>query len=379
MSLARKEKTAAPPRPPAHGAPALSPQARQLAEILLARQRRGRVVITQSQLCRLTGWDRKTVRKYLRELQNFGLIDWERRRRAPNVYWILDGEGRLPEGETLISLVRRGTNVLILGEAGAGKTYWLSRVANDGHQAALTVQLFAGSAKSVLVSMLNQLADAGLAEELPRSPNRLSVQELESLVERALARAPGRILVLIDELERMPPGFQPWLARLASHYAVQVVATARDEARDRVQWFLDHAWVWRVPPMSKTEVEDWVRTFVSQRNIPVVGGERGLARLAEHVWKQSQGNPRKVQGLLRQIEARGYVDYRAFREIRTSETFRILDLTWILVATVALVVIVRYMSLGLGDRMLYVAAGILYGGGMLIRYFAYRWRRPMKR
>jgi len=376
LPLARDEKPA-PPRPLAAGPPALTPQARQLAEILLARQRRGRVVITQSQLCRLTGWDRKTVRKYLRELQIFGLIDWERRRRAPNVYWIFDGEGRVPEGETLISLVRRGTNVLIFGEPGVGKTYWLSRVAHDGHQAAFTVQLFAGSAKTVLVSMLNQLADAGLVEEIPRSPHRLSVQELESLVEASLSRAPGRVLVLLDELDRMPPSFQPWLARLVSHYAVQVVATARDQ--ERVKWFLDHAWLWQVPPLSRTEVEDWVRTFINQRNIPVVGGEKGMARLVEHVWRQSQGNPRKVQGLLRQIEARGYVDYRAFREIRTSETFRILDLTWILVATVALVIAVRYMSLGLGDRMLYVAAGILYGGGMLIRYFAYRWRRPMKR
>lgn len=376
MFPARDEKHT-PPCPPRPGPPTLSPQARQLAEILLARARRNRVIITQSQLCRLTGWDRKTVRKYLRELQNFGLIDWERRRRAPNVYWILDGEGRLPEGESLAFLVRRGTNVLILGEPGSGKTYWLTRIAHDGHQAAITVQLFAGSAKSVLVSMLDQLANAGLVEDLPRSPQRHSVQELESLVERALSRAPGRVLVLIDDLDRMPPGFHPWLARLASHYAVQVVATARDQ--ERAKWFLDHAWPWQVPPLSRAEVEDWVRTFVSQRNIPVVGGEKGMARLVEHVWRQSGGNPRRVQGLLRQIEARGYVDYRAFREVRTSETFRIVDLTWILIATVALVAVTRYLSLGLGDRMLYVAAGILYGGGMLIRYFAYRWRRPMKR
>lgn len=103
-----------------------------------------------------------------------------------------------------------------------------------------------------------------------------------------------------------------------------------------------------------------------------------MAKLVEHVWRQSLGNPRKVQGLLRQIEARGYVDWRAFREVRTSETFRIVDLTWLLVATVALVAVARYLSLGLGDRMLYVAAGILYGGGMLLRYFAYRWRRPQR-
>ena len=373
MPLASDEKNT-PGR--GRGPAALSPQAKQLAEVLLARQRRGRVVITQSQLCRLTGWDRKTVRKYLRELQNFGLIDWERRRRAPNVYWILDGEGRPQGGETLTSLVRRGTNVLIFGDPGAGKTFWLTRLAHDGHQAAVTVQISAGSAKTVLVSMLNQLADAGLIEELPRSPTRLSVQELEALVESALSRAPGRVLVLIDELDRMPPSFHPWLARLVSHYAVQAVATARDQ--EKVKWFLDHAWLWQVPPLSRAEVEDWVRTFVNQRNIPVVGGEKGMAKLVEHVWRQSLGNPRKVQGLLRQIEARGYVDWRAFREVRTSETFRIVDLTWLLVATVALVAIARYLSLGLGDRMLYVAAGILYGGGMILRYFAYRWRRPLR-
>lgn len=355
--------------------PALSPKARQLAELLLARQRRGRVVVSQAELCRQTGWDRKTVRRYLKELQNFGLITWDRRKRAPNVYWVLDGERSPPDNDPLAFFVHKGGNVLISGTPGSGKTYHLMRLALNGHgRPALIIR--AGSAKNMLTAFLDQLADLGLVDssQLPRSPMRLSVQDLTALIEAALTRAEQRLLVFIDDIDRAPPSLRPWLARLAAHYAVQIVASATDE--QRVQWFVDHAWRWEVPPLTYAEVESWVRDFVHARGIPVVGGERGLARLCKHVYLHTRGNPRNIQAFLRKIEAQGFVDPRLVREELTiGGRYRFADMTWVIVLTAALVMAIRYISLGLHDRTLYVVAGLGYALAIVLRWFSYRWRR----
>ncbi|MEN3010303.1 MAG: NACHT domain-containing protein [Candidatus Bipolaricaulaceae bacterium] len=328
---------------------------------------------------RLTGWDRKTVRRYLYELQNFGLITWDRRRRAPNVYWVLDGERCSTPQDTLTLLVHRGGNVLILGPPGSGKTTYLMRLALNGHERP-PILIRAGPAKNTLVAFLNQLADHGLVSpaDLPRAPNRLSVQELAAIVENVVNHAEGRLLVLIDDIDRAPPSLQPWLARLAANYAVQVVATASDEKR--VPWFVDHAWCWEVPSLSEAEVEAWVRDFVRARGIPVVGGEKGLARLCRHVYLRTGGNPRSVQAFLRKIEAQGYVDHRLVREeLKVGGRWRFVDMTWLIILTAALIMAIRYISMGMHDRTLYVLAGLGYAMALLMRWFAYRWRKEVRR
>lgn len=50
-------------------------------------------------------------------------------------------------------------------------------------------------------------------------------------------------------------------------------------------------------------------------------------------------------------------------------------MTWILVLTAALALAIRYLGLGLHDRLLYVLAGFTYALGFLLRWFSYRWRR----
>ena len=378
---AKKGSAEAPARPP--GPPALPPKAQRLAEILLARAHQGQCVISQAELCRLTGWSRMTVWHYLNVLREQGIIEWEGRaergKRLPNLYRIgnVNWSGRDGMNPELAALVARGQNVLILGPAGIGKSHQLSLLSQDGlAQGKAVLVLPRGTVRMVLVGLVDQLAQHGhIAEEELSSPlSRLSIPELGNLALSAMARARDSFLVLMDDLDQQPPSLRAFISKLMGLYNVQVVAAAKEE--EKVQEFVDHFVVYQLPPLSREETERWVETFLGSRGIPVLGGERGRRRLAQLIWRRTGGNPRKIQALLRKIEAQGYVDRRLLREeLHVGGRLQFADMTWLIIATAALVMAIRYLGLGLHDRTLYLLGGLGYASLLLVRWFSYRWRR----
>lgn len=375
------EKNFAAGAAPAGYPPPLPPKARKLAEILLARAKQGECVISQDELSRITGWDPTTVRRHLKELKRRGLIEWERRKRLPNRYRFLDrvqlhhNLGVINPG--LAHHVGRGQNVLLLGPEGMGKTFQLSLLSQDGFAPVDAVlYLPFGTIREVLLTLADQLAALGEIHEddLSRPLSRLSAKELSALALSAVSRSPRRFLILVDDLDRAAPSFRRFVLQLLSLYNVQVVAAAREEKK--LEELVDHFVVVRLPPLSEEETARWVETFLRARGIPVIGGEKGLRKLAREIHIRSGGNPRKIQAFLKKIEAQGYVDRKLLREeIKTGGQFQFSDMTWILVLTAALALAIRYLGLGLHDRLLYVLAGFTYALGFLLRWFSYRWRR----
>ncbi len=362
--------------------PPLSPKAQRLAEILLARSRAGTCVVSQYELCRLTGWSRVTVWRYLTELREKGLIRWDRRKRLPNVYRFADRliDAKAAEHEALLppalrQAVTQGHNVLILGPEGIGKTFQLSLLSQDGLSERVVLRLPGGTIRDVLTSLWDTLAELEAQRDVEST--RKTVKELAAEVLSALSRSRRTFMVLADDVDRAPPSLRRFLLGLLSLYNVQVVATATDEAQ--VADLVDHFLVFPLPPLSQEQTARWVRDFVASRRIPVLGGERGLSKLQRLVYLRSQGNPRKIQALLKKIEAQGYVDRRSLREeLLVGGRFQFVDMTWILILTAALALAIRYLSLGFHDRTLYVLAGLTYAAGMLMRWFSYQWRRKKK-
>jgi len=371
MNLTSKKKTAPAPLPPA---------AKLLAEILLARSKDGVCVISQAELCKLTGLSRVTVWKHLNVLRQRGIIDWERRKRLPTQYRFVDANWVKhplnPLRPEIAELVKKGQNVLILGGEGMGKSFQLSFVSQDGLiQTPVRLSLARATLRDGLISLLDQLGEAGLLDvsSLSQPLSRLSAKELGQTVLQTVSQAPGRVFLAVDDLDQLPPTLRRFLLGLFTLYNVQVVATARNE--EKIKEFVDHFVVVRLSPLSEEETRAWVETFVNARNIPVLGGEKGLQKLARHIYLRTGGNPRKIQGFLRKIEAQGYVDRSFLREELQPERFQFLDMTWLVILTAAVVMAVRYVSLGMHSRTLYVLAGVFYALALVLRWFSYRWRR----
>lgn len=369
----------APAAPPAAPRRALSPKAQRLAEVLLARAHQGQCVISQAELCRLTGWDRTTVWRYLNELRKQGIIDWERQKRAPNRYRFLDvnclqqaDPALHPE---LAGLVARGHNVLILGPEGSGKSFQLALLAKDKLTERTVLRLPSGTLRDVLLYLQDELAEREGLE--PQEDRKKTVRELSAQLLSTLAASHHSFLVLVDDVDRAPPGLRRLVLSLLSLYNVQVVATATAEAK--LADLVDHFTVFTLPPLSEEQTAQWVHAFLSARHIPVLGGEHGIRRLARLIYLRTGGNPRKIQAFLRKIESRGYVDRQLLREeLHVGGRFQFVDMTWLLVLTAAVAMAARYLSLGFHDRTLYVLAGLTYAAGILLRWFSYRWRRKEK-
>ena len=362
----------------------ISPQAQRLLEVLARFLPEGEGEIPQTVLAEAVGMSDRSVRAHLLELKKAGLIDWKRQCRRPNLYRILDRKS-LPDKASaqreegpgdFRSRILSGGHLLLIGEEGIGKTYRLRALSRDGlsshYDAVIEVQ--AGPPREFLVRLVSRLMEAGILgpEEFAKPIREYRGRELAELVRKGLRE--GKVLLLIDDLDRATPTLRPLIAELLTRHNVQVVATATEERK--LEGLIDHFFVHELQGLSRSETYGLVERFVRYRRIPVRGGDRGLERLKEYIWSRTKGNPRKIQALLRKVEAQGYVDPRFVREeLVVGGRVRFIDMTWTVVLAAAMALAVRYLSLGLHDRLLYVLAGFTYAAFLVLRYLSWRWRR----
>ena len=367
----------------------LNEKEKKLLTILKSRAKGNCCQISLQELASLTGWDPKTVGKYLRTLEKAGVIEGKRKRRAPKLYRIIDQNvfpDQVPKAgfldqksegsssEELRSTIRKGGRILLVGSEGCGKSYRLQAIQQDGFSRDFEAILLlrAGPPKEFFLQLVTGLLEAGLLDpEEAEGVRSMRVQELLELAREAVKGR--RLLLLIDDLDRATPRLLRELHGLLEEPRLSVVATATEE--ERLGGLRDYFFVREIPPLSKSEVYAWVDSFVRARAIEVAGGRKGLERLKEHIYSRSRGIPRKVQALLAKMEVQGRVDPRFLREELVIGGPRYIDMTWIIVLTAALALAMRYLSLGLHDRLLYVLAGLFYAGFFVLRYFSYRWRR----
>ena len=94
-----------------------------------------------------------------------------------------------------------------------------------------------------------------------------------------------------------------------------------------------------------------------------------------------------------EITVEGRVTPRALRSLKAlgvpvtvnappgpaSDEPRYIDMTMMVVVFAALIMGMRYIALGMHDRMLYVMAGLGYATFFIVRSFSYQWKRPRSR
>ena len=299
--------------------------------------------------------------------------------------------GRDRELRQAASTLRKGSNLLITGRAGIGKTALLRRLHElmGGERPCLWVP--EGTAKEQAYALARQTHEhVGLRVPETLIPARfLGRARREGVhwrwVGRAIRRMPSRdcvqmvadsleasaqpVLVFMESLE-LPPSQAEQFAVVLE---VAQVAACMDAAnrRERIRRLL-----WRFPEQERIELRPLTREAcreIAERWLdehPVrFESDRVRAAFLRAVEQDSGGVPAAILGMLETAAAEPEVTRATVRQFSHEAGVTYVDMTPVVILGVAVVIAARYVARGVGSAELYVLAGIGMGLAVAIRFF----------
>jgi hypothetical protein len=303
--------------------------------------------------------------------------------------------GRTRETEQALDAIARGSNVLVKGRAGIGKSAFLrhlrERLAqHDGP----VIWVPSGTTKHAMEAICRQLHEAvglpvpasllgprvtararregGLPwKDLARPIRRLSVADTAQIIVAALRKR--RMLAFIESLE-VPPQQAGLYAQIVE--AAQVVAAIDEKNRrvriERLVWRFQTVIELRPLPMEAcTEiVERWLTANPVRFSDP-----RTRARYIRHVAQDSGGVPAAIQGMLEAAAKEPEVTPAIARGFTHEAGVRYMDMTPAVVLLIVAAMATRYISRGFGVQEMLVVSGVATAMFTGVRFFLWQMRK----
>lgn len=303
--------------------------------------------------------------------------------------------GRTRETEQALDAIARGSNVLVKGRAGIGKSTFLRHVHGQLHEhSAPVVWVPSGTTKHAMEAICRQLHEAvGLAvpasllgprvtaraqregglpwKDLARPIRRLSVADTAEIILSALRKR--KALVFIESLE-VPPQQADLYTQIAEES--QVVAAIDEKNRrtriDRLVWRFQTAIELKPLPVEECElvVEGWLAHH------PVrFSDQRTRGRYVRHVAQDSGGVPAAIQGMLEAAAKEQEVSPAMARGFTHEAGVRYVDMTPLVILLIVAAMATRYISRGFGLEEMLVVSGVATALFTGVRFFLYQMRQ----
>lgn len=190
--------------------------------------------------------------------------------------------------------------------------------------------------------------------QVRRHVSRLSLRDLTHAIIPALAEHAEhgeKPLIAIDDLTFLTPTQQAFWLAVFEFAQIAGCASNRKHGLRKLWWKMQ---VLEVPPLPPEVAGQVVRAYITQRGVLIESPELYIA----HVVRQSGGVPQAIHDMLDSSAKERVVDKRRIRAMRHEAGIRYFDFTPVMIVCGAGIVAMRYVALGMGDRMLYVMAGI---------------------
>ena len=303
--------------------------------------------------------------------------------------------GRRREIEQSLSAIGRGSNVLIKGRGGIGKSAFLQQLHADlKQQQSYLIWVPTGTSKQVTETIARQIhQQSGLPmpvnhlpprivakakrqgalswSDLNRSFNRLSTGQTTVIIVNALQAK--RYKVFIDSLE-VPPTQAAMFAEILNHAQV-IAAMDNTNRRNRIDRLL-----WRfqltieLKPLPQEDclaiAEYWLQNNPIRFSSPAV-----KQRFLRHIAQDSGCVPAAIRGMLEAASSENEITPAKVRAFSHEAGIRYLDMSPVLVLVVVGFMVMKYVSRGVGEIEMYVMAGVSTALFMAIRFFMYRMSR----
>ena len=271
--------------------------------------------------------------------------------------------------------LKKGKHLLVAGPIGIGKSAVLAKALDAQPERRMIFRLYDQQAKGQFVGLAQQMLAVDMlppaalllpdklhdqpGSEIPwqsirRHVNRLSLRDLTHAIIPALAEHAEhgeKPLIAVDDLTYLTPTQQAFWLAVFEFSQIAGCASNRKHGLRKLWWKMQVLEVPPLPPETATEI---VRTYIAKRGVLIESPELYTA----HVVRQSGGVPQAIHDMLDASAKERVVDKRRIREMRHDAGVRYFDFTPVMIVAGAGIVALRYVALGMGDRTMYVMAGI---------------------
>lgn len=303
--------------------------------------------------------------------------------------------GRARETELIVEAVGKGSNVLVIGRAGIGKSALLRHVMAEVSGMRKCVWAPVGTTKHALMEIARQIHDlvgltvpAGmLAPKIAAKAKRQQWLDWTTL-ERSIKRMPTAplaelvinnlrerdLLVFLESLE-IPPSQANFFADVLD--VAQCVAAMDDSnRRNRIARVL-----WRfqaqveLKPLPLEDCAEIAARWLAHNPVRFTD-ENTRDKFIRHVARDSGGVPAAIEGMLENALALREISPSTARAIaRHDAAGRYVDMTPVVVIVLVGFLAMRYISRGMGQVEMLVLSGVATAIFMGLKFFMYRMSR----
>ncbi len=259
----------------------------------------------------------------------------------------------------VIGSLLKGQSLLVLGEAGSGKSILGLEIAKRlGSDYQVAIASYAGSAKQTLIAIAEALGVP--IETSDERPKPLTADQLR--VEIRDDMNCGRRLLIADDAHRWPASLRYWMEELLRGKGLLLLLADRPPARDV---FL------KLPRMELEPLTpDEIRTIM-YAEATAQGMAINPAKFAD-LQQRVGGNPALAKRVVHE-------ELLGIGEEMSTDHRQYIDGTPFLIASLSAVGIVRFIGIGLGDKALYIVGGVATLLAMTLRTLFYSMNRKSTR
>jgi len=287
----------------------------------------------------------------------------------------------------LVAEIRKGKHVILTGPVGIGKSAVLkAALEKAADKIELLIKLHDHQAKGQFVEMARQMLALGLVtakelelpaklhdtpgteidwREVKSQVNRMSMRDLTQAIIPALARSASKPVIAVDDLTSLTPTQMAFWLAIFDH--AQVIGCASEKkARIRKLW-----WKMKeieVKPLHPDVVRAIVKKYIETKGVLIESPDLYIS----HVVKQSGGVPQAIHDMLDESGKERIIDKRKVREMRHEAGVSYLDFTPMVMFLGAMIVSMRYVGMGTGDKTLYIMGGMGAALFLTFRFFIFK-------
>lgn len=289
--------------------------------------------------------------------------------------------------DDLVAEIRKGKHVILTGTVGIGKSAVLRKALEQvSSRVGLIIRLHDHQAKGQFVEMARQMLELGLitAKELDlpaqfhsvpgteidwsdikNKVNRMSMRDLTQVLIPALARSEDKPVIAVDDLTSLTPTQMAFWLAIFEHAQVVGCASEKKPRVKKLWWKMKEI---SIKPFSQAVARDVIKQYITTKGMLIESPDQYIS----HVVKQSGGIPQAIYDMLDESGKERIIDKRKVREMRHEAGVQYLDFTPMVMILGALIVSIRYIGMGTGDKTLYILGGMGAALFLTFRFFVFK-------